>query len=405
MAQTLARHIVETGRIRIGHRTAIKSGKNAGKPTPETLKHFRLTSNSREALVLAQSRYGGHVQEWTVRPEWKGAVSAPEDRWELYTESDTLDILIRPDALMDTKFERWMGRVCVLRCDGHYIVKDGHGKLTGLACICPSDVDERRVLAKEKDPQTREPRACEEMSRIVVLLEGLPLGQWRLNTQGFYAPAETRGLQDYLEACQVQSSIVPARMRLEHRTDTKMRRDRIETLHYACVVIEPRHAIEELMLAGHRHSLLLPPGIEAEGKTLLQHIEDISPTQDVFDLVAQIESVVLRTTGSLDQWYSWAVTTFQKARGDWDRDDYARLLQAMRVAASRQRDPAATQALPPEGPQPTVEVMSEGVAQNGPGVTVTGEIVSPQDKTPPPPDLSGPDLFAEEEGEAREKGE
>jgi hypothetical protein len=251
MPQTLARHVTEIGKIRIGCQVPIERGKNAGKPRPEKLKHFRLTSNSQTALQMAAQKYGGEVRRWTVRPEWQGTVRAPDHAWELFTTTDRLDILMRPDGLMHTLYEQWEGPYCTLRCDGAYILKDARGKLTGLPCQCPSLPEQRKALALQG-------RACQEVSRICVMLEGLPLGQWRLvqrvvntwrvsfcincricrclfttnslsiscarylDTRGFYAPAEIRGLQDILRGCQVDQLVLPATMRLEHRSDRKM---------------------------------------------------------------------------------------------------------------------------------------------------------------------------------------
>src|SRR5262249_43479554 len=153
--------------------------------------------------AIAQ-KYGGTVEPWTVRPEWKTLVRQPDHGWQVYTETDTLDVLIESHMLMSTNFERWKGSVCILRCDGQFITKDASGAVEGHACICP-EKEERRELARRKPPE-----ACEEVSRIVVMLEGIRGGQWRLDTRGFYAPAETRGLTKLLETCRVDSLVIPA---------------------------------------------------------------------------------------------------------------------------------------------------------------------------------------------------
>src|SRR5262245_56108828 len=131
MPQTLAHHITEIGRVRLGHRVPIKSGKNAGKPRPEHLTKSRLTSHSREALIMAAKRYVGDARPWEVRPECREPGTEPTHRWELFTEADSMLILMQPAGLMHTTFEQWQGGLCVLRCDGQYITHDGTGKLIG----------------------------------------------------------------------------------------------------------------------------------------------------------------------------------------------------------------------------------------------------------------------------------
>jgi hypothetical protein len=269
MPQTLARHVTEIGKIRIGCQVPIERGKNAGKPRPEKLKHFRLTSNSQTALQMAAQKYGGEVRRWTVRPEWQGTVRAPDHAWELFTTTDRLDILMRPDSLMHTLYEQWEGPYCTLRCDGAYILKDARGKLVGLPCQCPSLPEQRKALALQG-------QACQEVSRICVMLEGLPLGQWRLDTRGFYAPAEIRGLQDILRGCQVDQLVLPATMRLEHRSDRKMVNGEKLVFNYSCVVIEPRQTIDQLLLEGERRRLALPPAPDERQKSLAEHIEDLT---------------------------------------------------------------------------------------------------------------------------------
>jgi hypothetical protein len=334
--QTFAYHLAETGRIRIGHLVPIKEGKNQGKPTPEYLAHFRLTSNSRPALEMAQARYHGTLREWTVRPEWKGTVPAPRHRWELYTEADSLDCIIHPSSLMHSTFERWQGGACVLRCDGQTIIKDAEGTRVGKPCLCPSDPQERKRLAKLKPPE-----GCDDCSRIAVILEGLKMGKWRLDTGGFYAPAETRGLQALLAECQLDGTLIPAQMRVERRTDQQREQGKTITRHYVCVVIEPRHAVEDLMLAGAQHRFLLPPGLEAEGKTTEQHIADLygdadkQPAgEDGAVYVARIEAAILaQPGGEIEPWMKWAEGRFKKPRTAFTVNDYANFLQAIIATA------------------------------------------------------------------------
>jgi hypothetical protein len=277
MAQPTAYHIVESGRIRVGHQVPIEKGPNKGKPMPKILTEFRLTSNSKPALETIAQRYGGTVQPWTVRREWRGLVRAPAHAWEVYTTSDMLDVIIEANMLMTRHFEQWRGAACILRCDGETITKDATGRHLGQPCTCPEDPELRKELAKRKPPE-----ACEQVSRLQVFLEGIPGGQWRVDTHGFYADAETRGLIALLRTSRVDQMLIPARLRLERRTDTKAspnaddaRGYSMDTRNYVCVVIEPRYALDQIMLAGEQQRLLLPPHSQTETKTLAEHIADI----------------------------------------------------------------------------------------------------------------------------------
>ena len=288
MSQTLARNVTHIGTIRIGKRVAITSGRHAGQPRPERLKHFRITSNSRAALELVARQYGGTVQAWTVPDEWRDFGAAPTHSWEVFTTSEVLNILFHPDGVMDTSWEEWQGGLCAVRCNGQFIVKDGTGKgRKGEPCRCPSDPQERKRLAAKKPPE-----ACEEIARIAVFLEGVPALLWRMSTKGFYAPAEIRGLQDIMRACEVQDMLVRAQMRLEWRTDKKLEDGQASTLIYPVVVIEPRQSADELLALGEeRRQRHLHPATEV--KQLAQHITDLS---DPVDPLAPVE-VVMRPSG------------------------------------------------------------------------------------------------------------
>lgn len=269
-APQLARRLNEIGKIRIGCQVPIEQGKNAGKPRPERLKYFRLTSNSHAALSVAAQKYHGTVQEWTIRPEWQSLpqMRQPDHKFELFTASDTLDVIIRADGLMDTQWEQWDGAYCTRRCTGEFITFDGYGKLEGLECQCPMNVETRKALAAKG-------QACMAVSRLCVMLEGLPLGQWRLDTRGENTPAEIRGLQEILAGCGVGTAMLRATMRLEFRTSRQMTAGKKEVHHYSCVVIEPRYTPEALLQEGERYQAkLLAMPVESV-KSVEDHIADL----------------------------------------------------------------------------------------------------------------------------------
>ena len=371
MPQTLVRHVTEAGRIRLGMRVAIKGGKHAGKPRPERLKHFRLTSNSKAALEVAARRYGGTVQAWTIPQEWRDEkIPPPEHTWELFTTSEVLDIVFHPGSVMTTSWEEWQGGYCMVRCNGQYIVKDGLKDRVGDPCKCPDDPQARKALARKTPPE-----ACEEISRVAVFLEGIPLGQWRLETKGFYAPAEIRGLQDIMQACEVTDMLVRAQMRLEWRTDKKMEDGKPSTLIYPVVVLEPRQSADELIAIGEeRRQRQIHPALER--KQLAEHIEDLCGPQAPpaprplearatvrrllpageagFEYIAQIEAAIARQPdGSLERSRRWAEKQFGKAQEAFTVEDYQEWLRKVREASGR---------------EPGAKNRQQG-AQNAPGTT------------------------------------
>lgn len=401
MPQTLARSVTHIGTIRIGKRVPITGGQHAGQPRPERLKHFRITSNSRAALELVARHYGGTVQAWTVPDEWRDFGAAPTHSWEVFTTSEVLNILFHPDGVMDTSWEEWQGGLCALRCNGQFIVKDGTGKgRKGEPCRCPSDPQERKRLAAKKPPE-----ACEEISRIAVFLEGVPALLWRMSTKGFYAPAELRGLQDIMRACEVADMLVRAQMRLEWRTDKKLEDGKPATLIYPVVVIEPRQSADELLAIGEeRRQRQLHPATER--KQLAEHITDLSEPVDatasvevvmrpsgpggvgrpwvapapgthgraagetVFDYMAQIEAAILaQPAGSIERSRRWAEKQFEKAQQDFTVDDYRAWLAKVREVAQERAARSAQK--PQEGTQGASS--AQDVPEGVPGGKTPGE--------------------------------
>ena len=276
-APALPSRLNEVGKIRIGHQIPVpptnrqgKPNKRAGEPMPAPLDHFRLTSSSRSALEAAARLYGGEVRPWTIRQEWKNLpqMRPPDHRFELYTASETLSVVFRADSLMDTQYEQWDGAYCTRRCDGAFISFDGYGKLQGMECQCPHDLGTRKDLAKDG-------KACLGISRICVMLEGLPLGQWRLDTRGEYGPMDVRGLQSLLGGCSLSTTILRATMRLEARTSHVMVRGEKLTHHYSLVVIEPSYTPEALLVESARAQQRQLAAPSEEAKTTGEHIADM----------------------------------------------------------------------------------------------------------------------------------
>jgi hypothetical protein len=184
----IQRRLMELGRIRLGAKAA--SG------APKKLDHFRLTSASRGLLEVAADVYGGTVQEWAGAPD--------EGYFELYTERDTLDIILPP--VFDSRgeptvpysqwYELWSGGGCDRRCDGEVET------LAGKPCLCNPDE-----------------RQCKITTRVQVILPDLPgLGVWRLESHGWNAAALLPGTLELLGRAAHANQFIPGVLRAEQRS-------------------------------------------------------------------------------------------------------------------------------------------------------------------------------------------
>ncbi len=189
----IQRRMMELGRIRMGDR--------GPKGQPQRLAHWRLTSASRQLLEAAAAEYGGEVREWAGAPD--------EGYWELYTETDRLDVILppvfsaadgSPTLPYSQWYELWSGGGCQRRCDGVTEV------LSGKPCLC--------------DPQER---ACQPTTRMSVMLPRVPgLGVWRLESRGVHAAMLLPATLDLLQYAAAERQFVEAVLRLEQRS---VRRD------------------------------------------------------------------------------------------------------------------------------------------------------------------------------------
>ena len=184
------RRLHEAGRIRIGAQVEGTRDDGSTYTRPAKLETFRFTSSNRDALRSIAVMYGGDVLPWPQAPT-KG-------QEQLFTEAATIKILLPPEAMsFSQSYEQWSGGGCLNRCDGRYDYKNEE------PCSCDPDA-----------------RLCKPHTRLSVMLEGLPgAGLWRLETQGFNAMEEINGAFALatLITAQVQSSILPATLRLDQR--------------------------------------------------------------------------------------------------------------------------------------------------------------------------------------------
>lgn len=178
----------------------IRLGDKGPKGEPRKLTKFRLTSPARALLEAAAIEYGGDVKDWEGAPD--------EGVFELYTDTDTLDIILppvfsdrdgSPTLPYSQAYELWSGGGCQRRCDGETEV------LSNKPCLC--DPDER---------------TCKIVTRLNVMLPKIPgLGVWMMESHGYNAAAMLPGTLDLLMLAASQQRFIPAVLRLEQRTSKK----------------------------------------------------------------------------------------------------------------------------------------------------------------------------------------
>ena len=198
----LQRRHRELGRIRTGNQQPDKNGKMR----PAKLDTFRLTSAQQGLIEEAAGVYGGTVEPWE---------SPNGPQWQVITKAESMRIVIPNGQAISQWLELWTGGGCVRRCDG--ITE----QLTDAPCQCD-------------DPSDPDRRDCSPTTRLNVMLPDLSdLGQWRLESHGFYAASELAGVGDLLASA--DAAYVPARLRLEQRS---VKRPGKPTNRFAVPVIE-----------------------------------------------------------------------------------------------------------------------------------------------------------------------
>jgi hypothetical protein len=178
----IQRRMTELGRIRLGEKGA--------KGEPKKLTKFRLTSASRPLLEAAARMYGGTVRAWQGAPD--------EGFWELYTDTDALDIMVPPVVNAYSQlYETWDAGGCTFRCDGTW------------------------ESIGEKPCDHGEHEGMQVTTRVSVILPKLPgLGTWRLETKGWNAAATLPAALDLLISAG-RTGWLPAILRLEQQSSKK----------------------------------------------------------------------------------------------------------------------------------------------------------------------------------------
>ena len=212
----------EIGRIRTGEKVAASRGGQR----PSKLDKFRLTSQHLDVLTQCAEAFGGTIREWKDAP-------GTAQQWELYTERDSLDIIVPPDITepFSLVYELWNAGGCVRRCDGVNSELNVIEGVVGADCVC--------------NPDNRE---CKLTMRLSVFLTGIDtLGVWRLESHGFYAAAENLGTVELLSVAAGRGMFVPAKLKLEQRQSKRIVKGKSETYNYAVPVIHIGLGISTLL--------------------------------------------------------------------------------------------------------------------------------------------------------------
>lgn len=208
----------------------IRAGEKGSKGEPRKLNHWRLTSASLALLEQAAGLYGGAPREWKGAPD--------EGYFELYTETDSLDVMIPPvadsGALLSQHYELWSGGGCVRRCDGI------NEALSGKPCLCDS-----------------EDRQCKPTTRLSVMIPRLGgIGVWRLDTGGINAALELPGAFGLIVGA-AEGQFMPATLRLEQRS----KREEGTTKRYAVPVLDMEGVSMLALVSGEASVGVLGPAV------------------------------------------------------------------------------------------------------------------------------------------------
>jgi Recombination directionality factor-like len=235
MITSLPKKLVTLGNIRIGHKVPNKSGRG---DHPEKLDKFRLTSKNRDILEYAAKHpnFGGELREW------KGAPGDGQ-QWELYTETNRLDVFVPTLMAVSVTYEKWNNGGCALRCDGTNVLWDvDKPRGETYPCVCTND----NMIC-----------GAQRVMRLNVQLPDLPgLGVWLFHSSGFYATSELLGTFHQLTAMGVSHSIIEGTLHLEQRT---VKREG-KSIHFAVPVFWTKFTTRELLHGASASSGALASG-------------------------------------------------------------------------------------------------------------------------------------------------
>lgn len=219
------RRLAEIGRIRMGE----KRTSQRGTKYPAALQTWRLTSRVRDRLDAAARIYGGQVRPWEDEP----------GQFELYTESDALEVILAPGEPVSLWMEHWdkpspKGRVtCIRRCDG---VTE---QISDQPCFCENE----------------EKPLCKSTTRLSVILYRVPgLGVWRLDSKGYNASVELAGTAEFLASLGERYPVV---LRLDPRESVDAQG---ETHKFVVPVLDVPVTVQEILAGVAPAGYLAAPG-------------------------------------------------------------------------------------------------------------------------------------------------
>lgn len=217
----LGRRIPEAGRIRMGVKVPLKSGKGS---RPSALSTWRFTSQHRELIDDIAAHYGG-----TARP-WHDDSASPSDQFEVITEASSIRVLVVQDGI-NIGYELWSGGGCKRRCDGVEVeqpqmVGDSDYEMVKGPCIC----------------HAQGMRECEPHTRLLVLLPEFSFaGAWRFESKGWNAAQELPGMYDMINAVHQRGSMIDAMLSIqseERMTPTGKRNFKVPKLSVRNTLLE-----------------------------------------------------------------------------------------------------------------------------------------------------------------------
>jgi hypothetical protein len=239
----------ELGRIRSGWKDPDQRADRQMQP----LRNWRLTSKNKDTLHLAAGLYGGIPREWND--------PAHPGEWELFTESDRLDILLPNDPLF-TAYEAWGSGGNKRRCDGERCIvpmdgPDGGG-LTEVECWC---AEKGIIPGEHKD-------ACGVTVRLKVVIPELPgFGIWMLTSGSIFAAMELPAQVDMIQAATgaLPGTLIPCQLILDYRTKKNAweKFERKYSVPSLDVNESVKHLQRQMELAQGHHPTALGPGSRA----------------------------------------------------------------------------------------------------------------------------------------------
>lgn len=277
--RTVTPRLQEMGRIRIGDQADAKNGNRR----PRKLTTFRFTSTNKLALDQLAALYGGEVERWEDAPT--------TGVWQVYSQANTINVILPHLDSYKESYEVWSGGGCQVACDGQYVLRSESPTLkVGAACACPDDQEMQRQGLDLDDKEAR----CPLVSRLSVILPGVfGFGVWRLESHGYYAAAETKGIVAQLRAMGITQPL-PCCLRLEERERKKIVQGKPQTRKFAVPVLTPQYDYTKLLEMAAQTQRRLPEAPPTPDEVMQRGADALA---DLYGMAApvvpEVEKVVI----------------------------------------------------------------------------------------------------------------